>query len=73
MGIAVIALGPIFTLDNLEIVDGRDVIRFWSAALIADGVSHLDAAARAAAIAILRDGTKLPVSHAGCARLSKRL
>jgi predicted membrane protein len=41
MGLAVIALGLVFTLDNLEIVDGRDIIRFWPVAVIALGVAQL--------------------------------
>jgi hypothetical protein len=34
----VVALGVLFTLDNLEILDARDYIRYWPAGLVAVGL-----------------------------------
>jgi len=40
-GLMIVALGVIFTLDNLEIIDARDYLRFWPAGLVAIGVLKL--------------------------------
>jgi predicted membrane protein len=41
VGVIVIALGVLFTLDNLDLVDSRNVLRWWPAALVAYGVMRL--------------------------------
>jgi hypothetical protein len=41
MGLLVIAVGVLFTLDNLDLVDARQYIRFWPAGLIAIGALKL--------------------------------
>lgn len=41
LGLAVILFGLVLTLDNLDLVDGRQVFRLWPVAVIAIGVSHL--------------------------------
>lgn len=41
VGIAVILFGLVLTLDNLDIIDGRRIVRLWPAALIALGLSQL--------------------------------
>jgi predicted membrane protein len=41
MGLLVIAVGVLFTLDNLDLVDARQYIRFWPVGLIAIGVLKL--------------------------------
>jgi hypothetical protein len=41
MGLAVIGLGVIFTLDQLGIVNAGDILRWWSLGLIAYGVGRL--------------------------------
>jgi hypothetical protein len=40
-GLAVVALGVIFTLDNLEVIDARDYLVYWPAALVAVGLLKL--------------------------------
>ena len=40
-GLIVIAIGVLFTLDNLNIVDASDYLRYWPAALVALGVMKL--------------------------------
>jgi len=40
-GLLIAALGVLFTLDNLQILRARDVLRYWPAILIAIGVSQL--------------------------------
>lgn len=45
-GLMIVALGVIFTLDNLEIIDARDYIRFWPAGLVAIGMLKLWQASR---------------------------
>jgi len=45
-GLMVIAVGVLFTLDNLEIIDARDVLQFWPAGLVAIGLLKLYHAAR---------------------------
>lgn len=40
-GLGVIVFGLILTLDNLEVIDGRQVFRLWPLAVIAAGVAHL--------------------------------
>jgi predicted membrane protein len=45
-GLMVIAVGVLFTLDNLEIVDARDFLQFWPAGLVAIGLLKLYHAAR---------------------------
>jgi Domain of unknown function (DUF5668) len=46
MGLLVIVVGVIFTLDNLEIIDARDYVQYWPAALVLVGVVKLWQAAR---------------------------
>jgi predicted membrane protein len=41
MGLLVLAVGVLFTLDNLDLVDARHYIRFWPAGLIAIGALKL--------------------------------
>ena len=41
MGLLVIAVGVLFTLDNLDLVDARHYIRFWPIGLIAIGALKL--------------------------------
>ena len=45
-GLLVIAVGVLFTLDNLEIIDARDVLQYWPAGLVAIGLLKLYHAAR---------------------------
>jgi predicted membrane protein len=45
-GLMVIAVGVLFTLDNLEILDARDYLQYWPAGLVAIGVLKLYHAAR---------------------------
>jgi predicted membrane protein len=45
-GLMVIALGVLFTLDNLDVIDAREYLRFWPAGLVAIGVLKLYHAAR---------------------------
>ncbi len=45
-GLMVIAVGVIFTLDNLEIIDARDYLQYWPAGLVAIGLLKLDQASR---------------------------
>ena len=40
-GLLVVALGVLFTLDNLNLVHAEHYIRFWPAALILLGLAHL--------------------------------
>lgn len=44
IGLFVIGLGIIFTLDNLQIVDGRRFLRYWPVALMALGVVKITSA-----------------------------
>ena len=46
-----IAVGVLFTLDNLEIIDARDYLQFWPAALVAIGAAEAVARERATATA----------------------
>ena len=46
LGIAIIAAGLLFTLDNLGLVDVDDYIDYWPVALIAIGVAQLVGATR---------------------------
>ena len=41
LGLFVIAAGVLFTLDNLDIVDAGDVLRYWPAVLLLIGVSQI--------------------------------
>jgi hypothetical protein len=41
LGLMAIAVGVIFTLDNLEIIDARDYLQFWPVAFVAVGVLKL--------------------------------
>jgi predicted membrane protein len=45
-GLMVIAVGVLFTLDNLEIVDARAFLQYWPAGLVAIGLLKLYHAAR---------------------------
>jgi predicted membrane protein len=40
-GLTLVAAGIIFTLDNLEIIDARDYLRFWPAVFVAVGALKL--------------------------------
>ena len=40
-GLAVIAMGVLFTLDELGVIDAREVIRWWPAAILAYGLMRL--------------------------------
>ena len=37
----VIVVGVLFTLDNLEIIDAREYLRYWPAGLVAIGLLKL--------------------------------
>jgi hypothetical protein len=41
IGLMAIAVGVIFTLDNLEIINSRDYLQYWPAALVAGGLLKL--------------------------------
>src|SRR3954471_16081125 len=41
MGVLIIAVGILFTLENLGLVDARDYFRFWPAGLMAVGLLKL--------------------------------
>ena len=45
-GLIVVALGVIFTLDNLEVIDARDYLVYWPAVLVAVGLMKLWHASR---------------------------
>ena len=45
-GFLIIVLGVLFTLDNLDLIDARDYIRYWPAGLVAVGLVKLRQAAR---------------------------
>jgi predicted membrane protein len=45
-GLMVIAVGVIFTLDNLEIIDASEYVRYWPAGLVAIGVLKMYHASR---------------------------
>lgn len=45
-GLMVIVVGVLFTLDNLEIIDAREYLRYWPAGLVAIGLLKLYHAAR---------------------------
>ena len=40
IGLIVVALGVLFTLDNLHLVHARDYLRFWPAAFVAVGLAQ---------------------------------
>ena len=40
-GLVLAALGVLFTLDNLEIVQARDILRYWPVVLLLVGVSQI--------------------------------
>ena len=40
-GLMVVAVGVLFTLDNLEILDARDYLQYWPAGLVAVGLLKL--------------------------------
>jgi predicted membrane protein len=46
IGLMAIAVGVIFTLDNLEIIDARDYLQYWPVAFVAVGVLKLWHASR---------------------------
>jgi len=46
IGFVLVALGVLFTLDNLQIWQAREILRYWPAALIAVGIGQI-AGARA--------------------------
>jgi hypothetical protein len=48
VGMAIAGLGLLFTLDNLDVLEARDYLRYWPAGLMAVGVVQI-AQARAAA------------------------
>ena len=41
IGLMAIAVGVIFTFDNLEIIDARDYLQYWPVALVAGGLLKL--------------------------------
>ena len=41
LGVVVVAIGVLFTLDNLGVLDARDVLRFWPIALLIFGVAQI--------------------------------
>jgi predicted membrane protein len=41
LGLAIVAAGVIFTLDNLGILDADDALEFWPVVLVILGVAHL--------------------------------
>lgn len=41
LGVIVLVLGVIFTLDNLGVVDGGDILYYWPAGLVALGVAKV--------------------------------
>jgi predicted membrane protein len=43
-GLAVIALGVLFTLDNLGVLEAGEILRWWPAVLVAYGLSRLTGA-----------------------------
>jgi predicted membrane protein len=45
-GLMVVAIGVLFTLDNLEVIDARDYLQYWPAGLVAVGVLKLWQASR---------------------------
>jgi predicted membrane protein len=45
-GLMVVALGVIFTLDNLEVIDARDYLQYWPVGLVAVGILKLWHASR---------------------------
>src|SRR5262249_20054460 len=45
-GLMVIAVGVLFTLDNLDIIDARDYLQYWPTGLVAIGLLKLYQAAR---------------------------
>jgi predicted membrane protein len=45
-GLMVIAVGVIFTLDNLDIIDAREYLQYWPAGLVAVGLLKLYQASR---------------------------
>ena len=45
-GLMVVAVGVLFTLDNLEVLDARDYLRYWPAGLVAVGLLKLWHASR---------------------------
>jgi len=45
-GLIVIVIGVLFTLDNLDIIDASQYVRYWPAALVALGVTKLWQAGR---------------------------
>jgi hypothetical protein len=45
-GLMVIAVGVLFTLDNLDIIDAREYLRYWPAGLVAIGMLKLYQASR---------------------------
>jgi predicted membrane protein len=44
LGVAIVVVGVLFTLDNLHILNARDYLRLWPAALIAIGLVHISQA-----------------------------
>ena len=45
-GVMVIAVGVLFTLDNFDIIDAREVLQYWPAGLVAVGLLKLYHASR---------------------------
>ena len=46
LGLMVVAVGVLFTLDNLEVLDAREYLRYWPAGLVAVGLLKLWHASR---------------------------
>ena len=41
LGVVVVAIGVLFTLDNLGVLDARDILRFWPVALLVFGIAQV--------------------------------
>ncbi len=76
IGLVIIALGTVFFLDSLDLVEADRVLRFWPAVLIAIGagklIRHGTSAARAAGALWLVAGSLLLLANLDYLRLSMR-
>ena len=68
-GLGVVAIGVLFTLDNLDILDAGDYLPFWPIVLLIAGLANLTAArdggSRTAGALMTFAGTWLLLSHFG--------
>ena len=73
-GVLVVALGILFTLDNLELVHAEHYLRFWPVALILIGLTHLlppsDAGRRVWGVVWIFAGTWLTLETLDVVRVS---